>query len=447
MIRPLPDNKGCGFFSREPQPHLLGQGYTEQTVGSFHNFLFNARNWKWPKTETPERRGRIDGFSPNLNKQLHVGHLRNLAIANAFSKLAPNYEFVALLGTSLGVRKEAQLDLEVWFHFLDYRPRIYYDAIMPWDDNVVPRQPGTGQNQGALVWINPQGNELIVARSTLQEWLCRADEAKEHGFYLRTGPLPKACPTCGSSEKIVLGRGIIPGRPNYIFHDIAFAATVAPDKYITGTEQREHFRDLGLAERHLPMGLVCGPDGKKLKSRTGDALSAQEAVEMVQSRLNKTDSPRCLAWNVLCWNFLHCSREQNVRFDPEQWTNPDSPGLYITYTYARIVSALSNKKHFMPDVQGPDVDAVNDPENLTDLDVRLLGYSQYSHYWIERTLETWDTAPLANYVHDFCRELAYAYNQERIIDGRPAFRGAILLAAEKLRTCMTLLGMFPLVEV
>src|ERR1035437_5398994 len=43
----------------------------------------------------------IDGFSPNLNKHLHVGHLSNLVIANAFQKLGIGKKFIAILGDTL----------------------------------------------------------------------------------------------------------------------------------------------------------------------------------------------------------------------------------------------------------------------------------------------------------------------------------------------------------
>jgi arginyl-tRNA synthetase len=47
-----------------------------------------------------------------------------------------------------------------------------------------------------------------------------------------------------------------------------------------------------------------------------------------------------LGWNIVAWNFLSANRERNVKFIPSQWTKSDQPGLYISYTYARILKAL-----------------------------------------------------------------------------------------------------------
>ena len=54
----------------------------------------------------------MDGFSPNLNKELHIGHLSNLVIANAFQKLGVGKKFIAILGDTLKgkVNKETALE-------------------------------------------------------------------------------------------------------------------------------------------------------------------------------------------------------------------------------------------------------------------------------------------------------------------------------------------------
>ena len=65
-------------------------------------------------------------------------------------------------------------------------------------------------------------------------------------------------------------------------------------RQITGSEQRGHFAALGLADKHLPIGLVLGPDGKKVKSSGGDPLLAAEAFDLVAEQLDPTPSPKQL---------------------------------------------------------------------------------------------------------------------------------------------------------
>lgn len=404
---PLPPEIGLGFNSLQKP-----EGYDSKISGRYHNHHFTTSKWQWPEPYQESTEVRVvDGFSPNLNKQLHVGHLRNLALANAFSKIFPKWQFVSLLGTSLGVYNSARQNLAKWFDFLGYSPEFYYDALMPWDEDLVPRKPGKLRTEGCQVWTE---NEDVI--------LIRSD-----------------------------------GRPTYAFHDLGFAATVAPDYYITGCEQIEHFANLGLGDKHLPMGLVLGKDGKKLKSRDGEALSAQEAVDTIKVRLRLTPTPDKLAWNILCWNFLRCSRTKNVTFDPDRWVLPDSPGLYISYTYARLKSALNRMptSYGLKPTEGPLTEkevisareVVREIKIINNIDLKILANMEYSHYWLTRSAETLDTAPLANYLHDLCRILADGYTKERIVDGRRAFQAVVLLATERLGYCMQKLGMFTLEEV
>jgi hypothetical protein len=468
-IRPLPPKFGVGFTSNEK---LDVKDYTHEEVGRFHNYLFNSAAWKWPENRwiVPTETKVVDGFSPNLNKELHLGHLRQLALANAFRYMLPHWKFVAILGASLGYHQQYKDKLLEWLKFTGYKPEIYYDVLMPQDQSIVPRRPGTGKNSGAMVWLSPEldengrQKEVVVTRSNLVEYVCNKEpRGCGHSFYMKEGQEPIVCPHCDEGDWFQRGKSTVQGKNNYVFADIAFAATVKPDYYITGLEQREHFQLLGMKDKHLPMGLVLGADGKKLKSRSGDAMTGEEGLEMVQSHFKDTPNPKELAWNCLAWNFLRVNRDQNVKFDPERWTLPDAAGLYITYTYARLYSALAkafgtasplfkNCQFVYPPTgsghgKEPMQPHLRPCKELTELDVNILGWVEYGHYWLQRSRETLDTAPFANYLHDLCRVLGEAYNKERIKDGREEFRQVILFATAQLRIWMEKLGLFAIEEV
>jgi hypothetical protein len=217
QIKPLPDEYGVGFTSMSQLPEYSSK-YREELTGRYWNYHFTKDCCEWPVKKELDKQYVIDGFSPNLNKALHVGHLRNLAIANSLSKLLrPNVKCVALFGASLGVYSWAEKEIQGWFDFLKYRPTIYYDVLMPLD--LVPRFLQTeGESAGCEVWAdNPK---VIVTTSA--------------------------------------------GKHTYSFADIAFSKLAQPTHYLTGAEQKEHFESLGLGDKHLPMGLVMGSDGKKL---------------------------------------------------------------------------------------------------------------------------------------------------------------------------------------
>lgn len=390
-IRPLPDIYGTGFVSDDA---ISTEGYRFEQAGRYRNYHFTEKNWCWPLPETAKPTLIIDGFSPNLNKQLHVGHLRNLAIAASLSRILIPSKFVALLGHSLGVEKEAYENLKSWFRFVGYHPQEFSDLDVT-EKACIKGRPGVDDKAGCEVWPGPAG-DVVIRRSD--------------------------------------------GRPTYPMHDLSFSKIASPHHYLTGAEQREHFVSLGFEDKHLPMGLVLDPaSGKKMKSRDGTAMSAEDAMKLVMDRLDETSQPRNLAWNVLAWNFLHCSRSQNVKFSVEEWTRPESPGLYITYSFARISSAIDKGK-----AAGTWHPA---PTNLTDLDIKLLGCSSYFTYYKNLAIEQFDPAPLAKFAADLSKRLGSVYHGEMIADGRPAFQFAVEHALKILFDAMDLLRMFKIESV
>jgi arginyl-tRNA synthetase len=385
MIKPIPLNIGVGVSSFEEHPEYVDLGYRPENTGRYWNYHFTVRNWKYPTDPKTDHPYIIDGFAPNLNKELHIGHLRNLAVATGLSRIFPQAKMVAMLGAAVGIEPWAVAQLDEWYQWVGYLPDLYYDNQLPDNLNTVD---GEGEQVGCKVWMGPKG-PVIVTRSD--------------------------------------------GRFTYAHHDLCFAQLVGPTHYVTGAEQKEHFDSLGMGHKHLPMGLVLGADGKKVSSRNGGAMTAKEALQMVADHLQDTPEPESLAWNVIAWNFLKTSRGKNVMFNPEQWTKIDSPGMYISYAYARLDSALG-------DLQG-------DESQITEADLPLLGTCSYLNYYYERATELLDSSPLANYALDLAKAVTTAYHAEKVQGGRSGCQFAMRHAHNTLGKTMSLLGMKPLKRV
>lgn len=406
-IRPIPSKYGVGFFSMEKVdlPSCQLEGFRYEKVGRCHNYHATVDACDWPLLYHTDLECIIDGFSPNLNKKFHIGHLRNLLIAASLQKLLslPRYnadaKFVAMLGASLGVTQAGWDDWAHWTGCVDYHPKEYYDVALPNDIVETYKEPIPGR----------------FSVGELEEMEAAAPEYWD-----------------GPRGPVIVKRG--DGTPLYAYHDLAFMKLVGPTHYITGDEQREHFINLGIQDRHLRMGLVLGTDGKKMKSRTGDSVKIQEAIDMVQESLNQTEHREDLAWNILVGNLLQCTRSSNVKFDPQTWADPNGMGLYINYTYARLLSALKAYK--------PITTPYYRPEKQIDADLHF--WSSMSHYFIHRAVTQLDPAPVVHYLHDLAKVATTAYYEELIGDGRPAFRHAIDMVAYTMECCMDLLGMKPL---
>lgn len=434
MLRPLPIKFGVGFTIPDSDFDNLESGllhkhlkwiesYGYQKVGDHHNYYVTSKNWSWPnEIQIPDTKFVIDGFSPNLNKSLHVGHLRNLAIANSLSKILSfdhrgveshcyKAKFVAMLGASLGVKKFAIDGWRYWTNFLNYKPEEYFDVALP--DDLIK----THDHESLPQVVNDSTSVIEDATQKAQIW-------------------------DGPNGGVIVKRS--DGKPLYAFHDLSFAAYVGPTHYITGHEQKEHFSNLGLGDKHLPMGLVLGEDNKKLKSRTGDAIAATEVVDMLTNRLEgDLDVKTRLAWNILAWNFLRTTREKNIKFDVENWTRPDQGGLYISYTYARAVSALGKKGQSLTRLYSSH-DFDHQPQ---EIDISLLGFSEQYRFYYQESVNRLDSAPIANFAFDLAKMISQAYEKEKINGGRRSYGQAFEHAAWRLGMCMKDLGMFQLCEV
>lgn len=411
----MPEQIGTGFFTTapvDPAPYEE-KGWRAEKIGIYTNFHATHKAWDC-SFRIPQRIPlTVDGFSPNLNKELHIGHLRNLALAASVSKITYAHP-VALLGASLGVVSSARDALYRWIKLARYEPSMYYDVLMP-IDLVNIEEPIDHEHAGCKVWNGPNGS-VIVMKSN--------------------------------------------GQRTYAFHDLAFAKEVSPNYYITGSEQKGHFASLGLAEKHLPMGLVSGLDGKKMKSRAGDSLSASDALALIEGYLRKTPDKEKLAWNILVWNFLSVSREKNIKFDPETWISDDSPGMYISYTYARTYSALKtailNAKSRILEIgreygSGMDykkslfaISSMAAPNQLEDVDIELACTATYMQYYLNRSIKLLDPCPLANYALLLAKKMTTVYQKHKISSGRSCLQTSVDFALSTLEVCMNLLGMYPL---
>lgn len=402
MIRPMPFKFGVGFTaSTDDFVDKNFENYSYEKIGDHNNFHVTKNDWKFPDIVVSSKKYLIDGFSPNLNKSLHVGHLRNLAIANSLFKILKtkhDVQFVAMLGASLGEKDNSMNELKKWMELLDYNPKIYLD--------------------------------IDLKLNSTKTKICNDEQSRYFGCEVWEGPI---------GDVIVKN---IDGKPLYAYHDLCFLENVCPTHYITGSEQNEHFQSLGLESKHLPMGLVLGTDGKKLKSRSNDSPLALEIIDEIKLNLNSKDLDEAIldkiAWNILCWNFLKVSRNKNVKFDLKDWVNTSQGGMYITYTYARTVSAGIIPESMLGDPMDGD---------WLDEDIKILGYSEYYNFYLQESIEKLDPCPVANFCFELAKMITKAYEREQIKNGRKNFLKSLSHATFRLKQCMLQLGMFCLEKV
>lgn len=390
MIHPIPKGYGYGFCMRLSSGQQLPDffnNYKIEKKGPFVNALFTPDNWSWPVKE--DNKGEsyiIDGFSPNLNKQLHVGHLRNVVLANALHHLFPKAKFVAMLGKSLGEIPEAEKQLDKLWEDIDYTPTKYYDTELC--KTVKPKftlHDGEGAQKGCKVWRGPEGDVIVIKSN---------------------------------------------GEPTYAYHDLLLHQEVTPTHYITGQEQRDHFKSLGLADRHLSMGLVVGKDGKKIKSRDGSAKLISEIIaDVVEVLDDRNTDVEKLAWNIIALNLLTVSCNQQVTYDPVAWCHTKNVGMAATYALARFHS-------IMTDMLVPYLD-----EGVCEEDMELLAWSEYLWYYVKMSRDRMSTTYLAEYICTLARKLNQLHASRKVVGGSNSLRLAVGRAFHSLKAAMQSLGL------
>lgn len=241
----------------------------------------------------------VDGFSPNLNKRLHVGHLGNLVIAKCLQSLGIGECYISILGDTL---EPAEEDINNDTQFEEYKnlckrfnyriDRIYKVSEMKCPDDLL--FDGEGEYKDTKV-LNIGSDKVVGIKSN--------------------------------------------GSTTYAYQDVALIHELK-DKtlYITGSEQTTHFEMLASAYpqvKHLPLGLIM-LDNKKQSSRIGNVVYISEVYQTLEQEIEDDD----LIHNIIIGSFLSRTPSSPINLNLATLTDKNqSTGLYISYTMARLVSA------------------------------------------------------------------------------------------------------------
>lgn len=238
----------------------------------------------------------LDGFSPNLNKNLHIGHFSNLVLGKAFKSLGICENTVSIYGDTLKGDISSETALSKLNQYLeDFEFNIdkkYLASEMIYHKPLID---GTGEYEGTKIF------EIGV-------------------------------------QKIV---GIkSDGSTSYFYQDVALAEMLNNTTlYLTGKEQTSHFELLNMIypnTQHIGLGLVK-LNSKKMSSRKNNVIFMQDIIDEL---LPLFDNNIHLVYNVFAGMILKSRPNVDKNINMDIVKNPkESAGLYISYTMARLNSA------------------------------------------------------------------------------------------------------------
>jgi hypothetical protein len=322
-IKMIPPQLGEGLCvygapSEEVQEWCFHNEVQQEKSGTFTNLILPKGSVVEELLVQPQPYRYLDGFSPNLNKHLHLGHLSNLVLAKAFQALGVSQETIAILGDTLTgqvSKEDALASFRAYCERFNYPVHhLFYASQMTYDGPMEDGVPGSVDYNG-------------VAR----------DYTGTKVFDIQ-------------GEKIVGLKG--DGSTTYFYQDVALASQLnASTLYLTGSEQIQHFASLKKmfpAIDHVGLGLVL-LNGLKMSSRNEDGSEKTEEekkaiyVKDVLETLNEMFQDDLLTYNVLAGQILRTDPKSTKNINGATLGDPNnSVGLYISYTTARLKSAGVN---------------------------------------------------------------------------------------------------------
>lgn len=188
----------------------------------------------------------VDGFSPNLNKHLHIGHASNLVIANALQHMNIGENFIAILGDTLSgdVNKDDALSsYDEICKLFDYKVSDkYFASEMKLEGDFL--HDGTGEYLNTKIF-EIDGEKIVGIKST--------------------------------------------GKTTYFYQDVSLAEKLNDSTlYLTGLEQTNHFNMLEKlfpGTNHIGLGLVS-LGGKKMSSSEGNVIMLQDLIDSLMYNFN-----------------------------------------------------------------------------------------------------------------------------------------------------------------
>ncbi len=391
----------------------------------------------------PEQKMVVDYSGPNVAKELHVGHLRATVVGDAVVRILEHLGHTVIRaahlgdwGTPFGMLIEHLLDIgeEVTREQLSAGEiTTFYQAARAKFD----ADPAFAERARRRV-VALQGGDA----ETLRLWQVLVDDSKQyyHTIYRRLGitltdadmapesfynpMLADVCAELEAAGIAVLSDGALcvfppgftgrDGRPlplilrksdgGYGYDTTDMAAIryrlvglhARRIIYVVGSEQSQHLQMVFAAARqagwlvspasaeHAAIGLVTGPDGKRLKTRTGEQVrlitliddAVERAAKVIADRyddpVQRDEIAEAVGIGALKYGDLSVARDSSYAFDFDRMLALNgNTGPYLQYATARIRS-IFRRAGLEPGESGGPIEPGQDAERA--LALAMLGF-------------------------------------------------------------------------
>ena len=360
----------------------LTQDKLDQDINTLFQFVLS--NSQLPKIDRKKKRVLIDMISPNIAKEMHVGHLRSAIIGESLSRL---YEYLGDdvirrnhlgdWGTQFGMLIAYIKNNNILEYNIEDLTKMYKEAKKCFDNSADFKfqsrnetfllQQGDSVNR--TLWEKIVNISMIEFDKIFNALDAHAEIKGESFYQPYMTQLVKEVPLIDhEGMKVIFSQGshlIMIKKDGAFTYDTSDLAALKyrleiekVDKilYVVDISQQLHFEtlfsvanDLNFIEsqelQYVGFGLVLGSDNKKLKTRSGETIKLSgllnEAFNSAFEFSKETEIARKISLNCIKYADLSCPRLSNYKYDPKKMMNTKgNTAVYLMYAMARCKSIL-----------------------------------------------------------------------------------------------------------
>ncbi|MCP2503325.1 MAG: arginine--tRNA ligase [Candidatus Thalassarchaeaceae archaeon] len=415
----------------------------------------------------------IDYSSPNVAKMMHVGHLRSTVIGDSLARMLEfkghdvrRENHIGDWGTPFGMLIEHfieceqvdvdEIDLNTFYKHARNKFDSDVDFASRSRERVVKLQ--SREDETIELWQQLVNYSLIHFNQVYEQLGVLLNDNDLAGESSYEELLPDVVERLRNKDMIVESKGALvvfpdgwvnrddeplpliirkgDGGYNYATSDLACIInrvdTIGSTEflYVVGAEQSQHFdmvfqvaRDAGFMDEsikavHVTFGLVLRPDGKKLASREGKAITLKNLLDESVSRAKKLIQEKnpnmheseideissMIGIGAVKYADLSIDRNKNYIFDWDKMLSFDgNTAPYLQYAHARINSIFRKASISKENFDSIEISLINDHEE--SLSRAIIGFSES----LDEAIGNYAPHRLAVYLHKLAQEFGSFY--------------------------------------
>ncbi|MGM5482133.1 MAG: arginine--tRNA ligase [Nanobdellota archaeon] len=429
----------------------------------------------------------IEYSSPNTNKPLHLGHLRNIILGSTVSTIERTLgnnvtESCLINDRGIHICKSMLMYIKYGKNEPNKKPDFFVGDFYVMFNKEVQNNPQLEDEAQELLrrW-EANDPEVVQIWEKMNKWAIEGFEQTYKTLGINFDKFYYESEIYKSGKDIVkkglqenklqkedgaiiadmqdenLGKKVLIRSDNtsiYMTQDIYLAKKKFEDYnldksvYVVGSEQERHFKQLfkilemlglGSSEKcyHLSYGMVYLPEGK-MKSREGNVVDADNLIEEVLSlakeQIKKRHSitteelekrTRVIGIGALRFLLLKTDPTKDIIYDPAQSVSFEGEtGPYVQYVYARISSIIRKADCELKNI---DYDCYNKEENNL---IKQLG--RFNEI-VQDAKKHYRPSMICRYLLDLCQEFNEYYHKIPILTAQEETKKARLLLIDKIR--------------